>query len=273
LTPHADSPRRILEFMAAAGVDILLGDAPVNRMAPPAKAPPPPIESGTSEGEPKPAHVAVPSRAAPASPDDAVMSARALARSAPDLDTLHQLLDGFDGCALKAMASRLVFADGNPQARIMIVGEAPGRDEDEIGRPFVGRAGQLLDKMLAAIGLDRGSVYIANIVPWRPPGNRTPTPQEIAICQPFLQRQIELAAPDVLLTMGAPATQNLLGQREGILRLRGRWFSYAIEPQAGEKRAIPALATLHPAYLLRQPAQKALVWRDFRALRKRLNQA
>jgi len=198
------------------------------------------------------------------------MAARNLARSAPSLEVLRAMLEGFEGCALKSTASRLVFADGRPGARIMIVGEAPGRDEDEIGRPFVGRAGQLLDKMLRAIGIDREGVYIANIVPWRPPGNRTPTPQEIAICLPFIQRQIALAAPDILVTMGAPATQNLLSQREGILRLRGRWFDYAVEAPDGTKRTIPALATLHPAYLLRQPGQKSLAWRDLRALRTRL---
>ena len=193
------------------------------------------------------------------------MQARELAASAPDLSTLEALLEGFSGCALKSTASRLVFADGNPQARIMIIGEAPGREEDEIGKPFVGRAGQLLDRMLAAIKLDRTGVYIANTVPWRPPGNRTPTPQEIAICQPFLARQIALCGPDLIITMGAPATQTLLNQKEGILRLRGRWFDYACGG-----RSIPSLATLHPAYLLRQPAQKALAWRDFRALRTKM---
>jgi len=269
LTLHADPPHRIFEFLSAAGVETLLGDEPVNRLAPPPKEP----ESRAMAGDRQPASDARPaSSPAPAAPDDAAMAARQLAASAPDLDTLRDLLDRFDGCALKGMATRLVFADGNPLGRVMILGEAPGRDEDEIGRPFVGRAGQLLDRMLAAIGLDRNQVYIANIVPWRPPGNRTPTPQEIAICMPFIQRQIELAAPDVLVTMGAPATQNLLGQREGILRLRGRWFDYQTGGNDRPARTIPALATLHPAYLLRQPAQKALSWRDLRALRARLDQ-
>jgi len=269
MTLHADPPHRILEFLASAGVETLLGEEPVNRLAPPAKEPAagavPVIHQPESEARVSPA-------AAPAAPDDAAMTARQLAASAPDLDTLRGLLDTFDGCALKSMATRLVFADGNPEGRVMIIGEAPGRDEDEVGRPFVGRAGQLLDKMLSAIGLDRTQVYIANIVPWRPPGNRTPTPQEIAICLPFIQRQIELAAPDVLITMGAPATQNLLGQREGILRLRGRWFDYHTGGHDRPLRTIPSLATLHPAYLLRQPAQKALAWRDLRALKARLEQ-
>ena len=261
----ATSPFRVLEFLAAAGVDVAIGDEPVNRLAPPAPTASPPM----GEGRPVPAGEGArspsPARPAPPAPDDAVMTARALAKSAPDLETLEQLLGAFDGCALKATASRLVFADGTPGARVMIIGEAPGREEDETGRPFVGRAGHLLDKMLKAIGLDRTKAYIANIVPWRPPGNRTPTPQEIAICLPFIQRQIELCAPDVLITMGAPATQNLLSQKDGILRLRGRWFEYKCA-----QRSIPALATLHPAYLLRQPGQKSLAWRDLRALKKRL---
>jgi uracil-DNA glycosylase family 4 len=258
------SPRRILEFLMAAGIDITVGDDPVNRLQPP---PAPAIpESRVEEPAAAPAPVvATPSRPAPTAPDDAIMQARLQARAAQSLDDLAAIMAKFDGCALKATASRLVFADGNPQARVMIIGEAPGREEDETGRPFVGRAGQLLDKMLKAIGLDRTGVYIANVVPWRPPGNRTPTPQEVAICLPFIHRQIELAAPDFLLTMGAPATQNLTGRRDGILRLRGQWF----EVENGSRK-IPTLATLHPAYLLRQPAQKALAWRDLRALRARL---
>lgn len=265
----SSSPRQILEFFLAAGVDIAIGDEPVDRLSapPPAPAvsasmPPSHRDKAGHRHEAPPA----PTRFAPPAPDDAVMAARALAKSAPDLAALEKMLTEFEGCALKNTASRLVFADGNPQARVMIIGEAPGRDEDEIGRPFVGRAGQLLDKMLRAIGLDREGVYIANIVPWRPPGNRTPTPQEIAICLPFIARQIELVAPDVLLTMGAPSSQNLLNQKDGILRLRGRWFDY----KSGE-RTLPALATLHPAYLLRQPAHKALAWRDLRALKAKLS--
>lgn len=258
------SHRQLLEFLVAAGVETLLDEHPVDRFA--LSLPPP---AKTELPRPAPERQALPRIAggapAPLAPDAALMEARRLAASAPDLETLRALLDAFEGCALKSTASRLVFADGAPGAPVMIVGEAPGRDEDEIGRPFVGRAGQLLDKMLAAIGLARENVYIANAVPWRPPGNRTPTPQEIAICLPFITRQIELAAPKILVTMGAPATQTLLGQKEGILRLRGRWFEYALKGGT-----IPALATLHPAYLLRQPSQKALAWRDLRALRAKL---
>jgi DNA polymerase len=192
------------------------------------------------------------------------MAAREAAVTAATLDDLRAILDRFDGCALKATASRLVFADGNPAGRVMLVGEAPGRDEDIQGLPFVGRSGQLLDRMLAAIGLDRTSVYIANVVPWRPPGNRTPTPQETQICLPFIRRQIELADPDLLVCLGGPSAQALLGVREGISRIRGRWFAYQ------SAREIRAIATFHPAFLLRSSLQKRLAWRDFLAIRKAL---
>jgi DNA polymerase len=194
------------------------------------------------------------------------MAARETARGAGSLEELRALLQGFDGCALKATATQLVFADGDPQAPIMFVGEAPGRDEDIEGLPFVGRSGKLLDRMLAAIGLDRSSAYIANVIPWRPPGNRTPTPQETQICLPFILRQIELAGPDVLVCLGGPSSQALLDVKEGILKTRGRWFPF----QTGA-REIRAIATLHPAYLLRQPLQKRLAWRDFLAIRKALS--
>jgi DNA polymerase len=201
----------------------------------------------------------------PAAPEAAVMAARQVARSAKTLEDLRAILERFDGCALKATATQLVFADGNPQARVMFVGEAPGRDEDIEGRPFVGRSGKLLDRMMAAIGLDRTRAYIANIVPWRPPGNRTPTPQEVAICLPFVKRQIELADPDILVCLGGPSAQALLGVKDGIKKTRGRWFSY----HTGT-REIRAIATFHPAYLLRSPLDKRLAWRDFLAIRKAL---
>ncbi len=193
------------------------------------------------------------------------MAAREAAKSAQNLDELRVLLEGFEGCMLRMTATRLVFADGNPRGRVMFVGEAPGRDEDIAGLPFVGRSGKLLDLMMQAIGLDRGQAYIANVVPWRPPGNRTPTPQETAICLPFIRRQIELADPDILVCLGQPATQTLLGTKEGITRTRGRWFRY----DTG-RREIRALATFHPAFLLRSPLQKRLAWRDFLALKKAL---
>jgi DNA polymerase len=203
----------------------------------------------------------------PAAPEAAIMAARESAGSAKDLEELRAVLAGFAGCTLAATATQLVFADGNPQARVMFVGEAPGRDEDIAGLPFVGRSGKLLDLMLAAIGLDRTKAYIANVVPWRPPGNRTPTPQETAICLPFIRRQIELANPDILVCLGQPATQTLLATREGITKTRGRWFKY----DTGS-REIRALATYHPAFLLRSPLQKRFAWRDFLALKKALAQ-
>jgi DNA polymerase len=193
------------------------------------------------------------------------MAARDSARNAATLDELRTLLDRFDGCPLKTTATQLVFADGNPQARVMLVGEAPGRDEDIAGLPFVGRSGKLLDRMLAAIGLDRTSVYIANIVPWRPPGNRTPTPQETQICLPFIRRQIELADPDILVCLGGPSAQGLLGIKDGIMKARGRWLAY----HTGS-REIRALPTFHPAFLLRSPLQKRFAWRDFLAIKKAL---
>ncbi|MFZ0607256.1 MAG: uracil-DNA glycosylase, partial [Xanthobacteraceae bacterium] len=185
------------------------------------------------------------------------------ARTAQTLDELRALLEAFEGCALRATATRLVFADGTAGSRVMFVGEAPGYDEDISGRPFVGRSGKLLDLMMAAIGLDRTCAYIANVVPWRPPGNRTPTPQETAICLPFIRRQIELANPDFLVCLGGPATQTLLAIKEGITRARGRWYPY----DTGT-REVRALATFHPAFLLRSPLQKRFAWRDFLALKK-----
>ncbi|MET0312967.1 MAG: uracil-DNA glycosylase, partial [Hansschlegelia sp.] len=202
-----------------------------------------------------------------ATPDESVAAAREAASSAATLEALKELLERFDGCALKATASRTVFADGVPGAKLMLVGEAPGREEDLSGLPFVGRSGQLLDRMLAAVGLDRTSVYIANVIPWRPPGNRTPTPQETETCLPFIRRQIELCDPDILVALGGAAAQSLFRAKDGILKLRGRWLDY----ETGARR-VKAMATLHPAYLLRSPAQKKLVWRDLKAIRGALRE-
>jgi DNA polymerase len=204
--------------------------------------------------------------AAALSQDSAVASAREQAASAGTLDELREKLSAFDGCALKNAATQLVFADGAPDARLMIIGEGPGAEEDRIGKPFVGKAGQLLDKMLAAIGLDRTKVYIANVVPWRPPGNRTPTPQELALCLPFIRRQIELVSPDFLVLLGASSAQTLLNEKEGIMRLRGHWHDY----ECGGRK-IKALPMLHPAYLLRAPLKKAQAWRDLRSLKHALD--
>jgi len=174
-------------------------------------------------------------------------------------------MNGFEGCALRTTAKQLVFGDGAAQARLMFVGEAPGSEEDQQGIPFVGRSGQLLDKMLAAIGIARKEVYIANIVPWRPPGNRDPSTHESQICLPFIQRQIELVGPDVLVCLGKPSTATLLGVTDGIKKNRGRWFTY----KSGE-RDIRAMPTFHPAFLLRSPIEKRFVWRDMLAIKKAL---
>lgn len=259
----APTLRELLAFYLEAGVDCALAEEPIDRLAEvPALAPrpAPPVEAP----RPVAAPAVIRGEAAPP-PEIAIASAREAARTAPTLEALRELMQSFAGCALKHTATRLVFADGNPQARIMFVGEAPGRDEDIEGLPFVGRSGKLLDLMIGAIGFNRTTAYIANVIPWRPPGNRTPTPQETQICLPFIQRQIELVNPDVLVTLGNPATQTLLSTREGIMRTRGRWFDY----DTGQ-RTIRALPTFHPAYLLRSPSYKRLAWQDLRAIAKLL---
>jgi DNA polymerase len=185
---------------------------------------------------------------------------------ATSLPELAALVAQFEGCALKRTAKTTCFSRGSDQAKIMLIGEAPGRDEDLQGKPFVGRAGQLLDRMLEAIGLDETSVYITNTIYWRPPGNRTPTPQEIESCAPFLARQIELLAPEVMVLLGGAAAKSILGVSEGIMRLRGKWKIY----KSGD-RDIPTLATLHPAYLLRKPEEKRYAWRDLLMLKARLD--
>ncbi|MGB3658316.1 MAG: uracil-DNA glycosylase [Pseudolabrys sp.] len=259
--------RDLLDFYAETGVDALLGESPVDRFAStePAEPAARSVQPVTPAADLNSVARAAP--AAPPAPDEAVMQARSVAKNAKTLDELRAILDRFEGCALKSTASQLVFADGNPEARLMLVGEAPGREEDIEGLPFVGRSGKLLDRMLAAIGLDRTSVYIANIVPWRPPGNRTPTPQESQICLPFILRQIELADPDILVCLGGPSAQTLLDIREGITKTRGRWFAF----ETG-KREIRAMPTFHPAFLLRSPLQKRFAWRDFLAIKEALDQ-
>jgi len=276
--------RELLAFYREAGVDAAIGDSPVDRLADEApRRVPPGSEEPRAGNLGAPLSLTRPERSehpapgmgrtvAPAqptvAPEAAVMAAREAARSAATLEDLRAILERFEGCALRATATQLVFADGNPRARVMFVGEAPGRDEDIEGLPFVGRSGKLLDRMMAAIGLDRTSAYIANIVPWRPPGNRTPTPQESAICLPFTLRQIELADPDVLVCLGNPSTQTLLATNEGITKTRGRWFAF----HTGT-RGIRAIPTFHPAFLLRNPLSKRFAWRDFLAIRKALAQA
>jgi DNA polymerase len=269
--------RDLLAFYLEAGVDAVLDDEPADRFADVAMTARPPDETRAARiGRPADAATRSSARADHPSlptegrelglppPDAAALAAREAARTAQTLDELRGILAGFEGCGLKATATQLVFADGNPGARLMLVGEAPGRDEDIEGLPFVGRSGKLLDRMLAAIGLDRTQVYIANVVPWRPPGNRTPSPQETQVCLPFIHRQIELCDPDVLVCLGGPSAETLLGQK-GITKIRGRWFDY----DTGTRR-IRAMPTFHPAFLLRSPLQKRFAWRDFLAVKKAL---
>jgi uracil-DNA glycosylase family 4 len=269
LPEPAPTVQQLLAFYLEAGVDCALGDEPVDRLAEPDSVPvaaaPREIVPPRPSREIPAAIMAAPRPDIALAPDEAISSAREAARTAPSLETLRQLLENFDGCALKHTATRLVFADGNPQARVMFVGEAPGREEDIEGLPFVGRSGKLLDRMIAAIGLDRSKAYIANVIPWRPPGNRTPTPQETQICLPFIRRQIELVNPDVLVTLGNPSTQTLLSTRDGIMKTRGKWFDY----DTGT-RTIRAIATFHPAYLLRSPSYKRMTWQDLLAIAKAL---
>lgn len=266
----APSPAELVAWYAEMGITEALDETPHDHFAAaqPTNEPSRPRPTLPPRAGQSPALDARPNAAAATAPEDAAVTARAMAQEAPTLEALKEALARFEGCALKATAKHLVFADGNPQARVMIVGEAPGADEDRVGLPFVGRSGQLLDRMLGAIGLARKTdVYIANLLPWRPPGNRTPTPQEVAICLPFIQRQIQLANPDILVCVGGPAAQGLLGLT-GILASRGKWSEY----DTGTRR-IRAMATLHPAYLLRQPLQKRLAWRDMRSLKAALEAA
>jgi DNA polymerase len=266
--PSVEDARALLEWYVAAGVDVALDEEPRDRFAEVAEriasAAPPPRAEQAVPAAPAP-RSPTPAAALAASPDESASAAREAAASAATLDELRAILERFDGCALKATASRTVFADGVPGARLMLVGEAPGREEDLSGLPFVGRSGQLLDRMLAAIGLDRSGVYIANVIPWRPPGNRTPTPQETETCLPFIRRQIELCDPEIVVALGGAAANSLFRTKEGIMKLRGRWLDYEI----GSRRA-RAMATLHPAYLLRSPAQKKFAWRDLKAIRRAL---
>lgn len=307
--PSRDTLAAALDFYRHVGVDIAVGEAPrnffeeseaaatrrtdgrpaaVERSEAYSRTAPDPSHEGeaarpTSEAPRQPSpHLREPPRRSappplpeasrplnPALAADAAAVAASAAESAAraqDLDQLRAALDAFQGCALKTTATQLVFEDGARDARVHLVGEAPGADEDREGQPFVGRAGQLLDKMLASIGLDRSQVYISNVVPWRPPGNRTPSPLEVAACLPFTRRQIELVGADFVVCLGAPSMQALLEIKDGILKTRGRWMAYR---RGGS--SIPAMAMLHPAYLLRQPLQKRLAWRDLRALRRALD--
>ena len=251
-------PLSALAWLVEAGADETMGEAPVDRFAARKSAP----EARSPAEIPKPA----PFRdRGPQQEADSIGTAIDLARAANSLAELKSALESFDGCALKRSATNTVFADGNPQSRIMFIGEAPGRDEDRQGLPFVGRAGKLLDKMLAAIRLDRTRAYITNVINWRPPDNRDPSPEEAAMCLPFLRRHIELVDPGVIVLLGAVAVRHVMGKSEGIMKTRGRWLEYNVSG-----RMVPVMPTLHPAYLLRQPAHKKLAWRDLQGLEQKI---
>ena len=279
LPPGFDAAATLLEWYAAMGVDVTLADAPLDRFEESAKAraaaesqaarrqaapvprgPMPAIDLSPQGAVARPTIASGQTAQVPT--EATVMQARAAAQSAKTLDELKALIQAFDGCNLKLTAKNTVFADGNPAAKLMLIGEAPGRDEDIEGRPFVGRSGQLLDRMLNAIGYSRSNnAYIANVIYWRPPGNRDPSDVEIAICRPFILRQIELIDPELIVFLGAQPAKALLGGdavKQGINKLRGRWCELDI----GGKR-FKALPTFHPAYLLRTPIKKREAWRDF----------
>lgn len=261
------SPQQLLRWYLDAGVDEAIGEEPLDRYLLSSQAqtqakPAAPAGQSSMAAAPRFTGNSAPSQAAPAR-----ATASHLAAACTSLAELKAALEQFDGCLLKKTCQRTVFADGNPEARVMFIGEAPGADEDRIGLPFVGASGRLLDKMLTSIGLDRSSAYISNVVPWRPPGNRKPEPTEIELCLPFIQRHIELVDPAVLVFLGgAPATA-LLGRQDAISRLRGKWWEYQSH---GLARPVPCYATFHPAYLLRTPLHKREAWADFLAVSRRL---
>lgn len=262
----------MLDWMAAMGADEAIGAEPVDRRksSRPAEPAPPPVQAEQATpampGTPPPAP-REPGPNAPLAPAQGAEDAREAAAAAGDLDSLRGALAKFEGCALKQTATNLVFARGNPQAPVMFIGEAPGADEDREGLPFVGASGQLLNRMLSFIGLDEDSVYISNIIFWRPPGNRSPTDAETAACLPFVRRHIALVRPRLLVTLGRPAMSTVLGLNTGINKARGRWIDYG----EGLDSPIPAMPTFHPAYLLRNPAQKRETWMDFLSLREKLD--
>jgi uracil-DNA glycosylase len=266
------SAAQLLRLYQDIGIDEAIAEVPQNRFdesgaraiaaksmtSTPAKAPLAPTPAHAQQARPV-------AKASSLDTEANTLDAHSRAQACNTLDELRAAMEGFDGLTLKKTAKNLVFGDGNPEASIMFIGEAPGRDEDIQGTPFVGRSGQLLDLMMASIGLDRSLAYITNVIAWRPPGNRTPTPAETAVCRPFIDRHIALVNPGILVFLGGVAAKEMLGVTTGIMRLRGKWMNYP-----PDKKTCHAIATLHPAYLLRQPAHKRLAWRDFLEIKRTL---
>ena len=259
-------PLDALRWHVEMGLDEAVGEIPVDRYAaaakPPAAVPPPEVG--------KPAATATETGGQPLAPAEGARDAIAIAAEARDIEDLRQRIEKFEGCALKFTATNTVFADGTPEADLMFIGEAPGVDEDRQGLPFVGPSGQLLNRMLEALGRTREEVYISNILFWRPPGNRSPTSAEIGACLPFVHRHIEFVRPKVLVLLGGSAAKTMLERSEGIMRLRGKWHDYT---GGGMAEPIPAMPTFHPAYLLRQAGRKREAWRDFLEIDARLTSA
>ena len=283
LQKNADNltPVEILRWHLDAGVDETIGEESQNRFGATQSAPvQAPVqaevraevraEASTPAPTPAPISAPVPEKVNIKTPghDQALKSAVKIAAAANSIDELKLALEQFDGCNLKKTATNLVFGDGNQSAKVVLIGEAPGADEDRQGVPFVGASGKLLDKMLASINLSRSDIFISNTVFWRPPGNRTPNAGEIAVCQPFVERMIELIDPEILITVGGPATHSLLAQQGSVSKLRGKWFTYETPRMS---RPIIATAIYHPAYLLRSPAMKRPTWHDLIEIRKKID--
>lgn len=285
MTPDRSDIAATLAWLVSVGADEAIADAPVDRFRavaqPPtqmreAPAAPPnlPRQGGEVRMHDDERPTSSPATLAanpniPLGTPEAAATARELAAGAQTLDALKDAIAKFEGLGLKATATNLVFADGNPEARLMLIGEAPGAEEDRRGLPFVGASGQLLDRMLAAIGYDRTSCYITNIVNWRPPGNRKPSPAEMTLCLPFIERHIALIDPALIVLLGDTAAKTLTNRTEGITRLRGKWFTW---PRPGGNGTIPVLPTFHPAFLLRSPGQKREAWMDLLTAKRKLEE-
>lgn len=267
----------VLAWYVAVGADEAIGEVAADRLTRPA-----PVAASAVPSPPKSAAV-TPAEAMPAAPvpqalrpisiqgelPRALAAAREQAAAAGDLEALRRAVTAFEGCALKLTATNTVFSDGNPESPLMFIGEAPGADEDRIGRPFVGVSGQLLDRMLATIGIDRTSAYITNVLFWRPPGNRKPTPAEIESCRPFVERHIALVRPKLLVLVGGTASSALVPGSAGIMRLRGRWFPLTV---AGLDQPVQTIAMYHPSFLLRSPDRKRDSWADLLSIKSKLKE-